>query len=119
MGRRTADMSPSPGKITGPPAVRRGDNTRMQALSAPVSMSRWLRPRLPVVAAVLAAVSVACAVASLPLYAYNLSHLGVKVHYFYADDLVVGIVYPLVGAFLVRRRPQNAVGWLLILTSVL
>jgi signal transduction histidine kinase len=91
----------------------------MQALSAPVSMSRWLRPRLPVVAAVLAAVSVACAVASLPLYAYNLSHLGVKVHYFYADDLVVGIVYPLVGAFLVRRRPQNAVGWLLILTSVL
>jgi signal transduction histidine kinase len=71
------------------------------------------------VAAALAAVSVACAVASLPLYAYNASRLGGKVHYLFGDDLVVGILYPLTGAFLVRRRPRNAVSWLLVLTSVL
>jgi signal transduction histidine kinase len=90
----------------------------MPVADAGNSVSRW-RAGLPAVAAALAAVSVACAVASLPVYAYNASHLGAKVHYLFADDLVVGILYPLVGAFLVRRRPQNAVGWVLVLTSVL
>lgn len=90
----------------------------MQAARAGNSVSPW-RPGLPAVAAVLAAVSVACAVASLPLYAYNASRIGARVHYLYGDDLVVGVLYPLTGAFLVRRRPSNAVGWVLVLTSVL
>jgi hypothetical protein len=63
--------------------------------------------------------SVSCAAASLPLYAYNASRLAGKVYYLFEDDLVVGILYPQTGAFLVRRTPRNAVGWLLILTSVL
>jgi hypothetical protein len=41
--------------------------------------------------------SVSCAVASLPLYAYNASHLAGKVYYLFEDDLVVGILYPQTG----------------------
>ena len=76
-------------------------------------------PAPATVASAAAAISVACAVASVAVYAYNASHLGAKVRFFYADNLVVGILFPLVGAFLVRRRPGNAVGWLLTATSVL
>ena len=53
------------------------------------------------------------------LYAYKASRVGATVHYLYGDDLIVGILYPLTGAFLVRRRPRNAVGWVLVLASVL
>lgn len=81
--------------------------------------SRWPRPGLPALAAVLAAISVLCAVASVAVYAYNVSRIGARVQYLYGDDLVVGVAFPLVGAFLVRRRPGNAVGWVLIATSVL
>lgn len=106
--------------LTGPPARGRGDNTPVHAVTAKLLVSRWRRPRLPAVAAALAVVAAACALASLPLYAYNVSRLGGgKVHYFYADALVVGALYPLTGAFLVRRRPRNAVGWLFVLTSIL
>ena len=76
-------------------------------------------PAPATVASAAAAISVACAVASVAVYAYNASHLGARVRFFYADNLVVGILFPLVGAFLVRRRPGNAVGWLLTATSVL
>jgi hypothetical protein len=86
---------------------------------AAAGSSRWPRPGLPALAGVLAAISVLCAVASVVVYAYNTSRIGARVRYFYGDDLVAGILFPLGGAFLVRRRPANAVGWLLIATSVL
>jgi signal transduction histidine kinase len=70
-------------------------------------------------AAVLAAISVLCALASVAVYAYNVSRIGARVQYLYGDDLVVGVAFPFVGAFLVRRRPGNAVGWVLVATSVL
>ncbi len=91
----------------------------MRAVGVEVRRWPWSRPAPATVAAAAAAFSVACAVASVAVYAYNASHLGARVRFFYADNLVVGILYPLVGAFLVRRRPGNAVGWLLTATSVL
>jgi signal transduction histidine kinase len=66
------------------------------------------------VASGLAALSVACAVASLGLFAYNLSHSTSRVQYLYGDNIVIGMIFPLVGAFLIRRRPGNVVGWVLL-----
>ena len=62
----------------------------------------------------LAALSVACAVASLGLFAYNLSHSTSRVQYLYGDNIVIGMIFPLVGVFLIRRRPGNVAGWVLL-----
>jgi signal transduction histidine kinase len=61
-----------------------------------------------------AAVSVACALGSLGLYAYNLSHTASRVQYLYGDNLVAGMIFPLTGAFLIRRQAGNRVGWVLL-----
>ena len=62
----------------------------------------------------LAVLSVACAAGSLGLYVYNLSHAASRVQYLYGDNLIVGVIFPLVGAFLIRRRPGSLVGWILM-----
>jgi signal transduction histidine kinase len=59
-------------------------------------------------AAVLSSVGV---VLALALHRGNAGVPGVS--RFWIGDAVVGAVYPLVGAFLVRRRPTNPVGWVL------
>jgi signal transduction histidine kinase len=74
----------------------------------------WPAAWSPRVAGALAAVSVVCALGSLGLYAYNLSFAAGRVQYLYGDNLVVGMIFPLAGAFLVRRRPGNLVGWVLL-----
>jgi signal transduction histidine kinase len=66
-------------------------------------------------AVVLALVSVVATVGSLLVYADNRRHLAVG--YTYAD-VVAGVLYPCLGAFLVRRRPDNRVGWVLSATWV-
>jgi signal transduction histidine kinase len=66
-------------------------------------------------AVVLALVSVVATAASLVLYADNRRHLAVG--YTYAD-VVAGVLYPCLGAFLVQRRPDNRVGWILVATWV-
>jgi signal transduction histidine kinase len=66
-------------------------------------------------AVVLAVVSVVATIASLVLYADNRRHLDVG--YTYAD-VVAGVLYPCLGAFLVRRRPDNRVGWVLAATWI-
>ena len=103
----------------GSPGLAAGDNTGMRAVGAQAGLWRWPRLARPAVAAALAGISVLCAVASVAVYAYNESHLGARVQYSYSDDLVVGVLYPLTGAYLVRRRPGNSVGWLFTGTSVL
>jgi signal transduction histidine kinase len=69
-------------------------------------------------AVVLAVLAVASTAASLWLYAYNLPRVTVELAYLYGDA-VAGLLYPLAGAYLVRRRPGNAVGWVFASTSVL
>jgi signal transduction histidine kinase len=66
-------------------------------------------------AGVLALVSVVATLASLFVYVDNRRHLDVS--YTYAD-VVAGVLYPCLGAFLVRRRPDNRVGWVLVATWV-
>ena len=66
----------------------------------------------------LAVLSVACAAGSLGLYVYNLSHAASRVQYLYGDNLIVGVIFPLVGAFLIRRRPGSLVGWILMTCCV-
>jgi signal transduction histidine kinase len=50
------------------------------------------------------------------LYLDNREH--VAVHYLFGD-YVAGVLYPLVGAYLLRRRPDNRVGWVFAATSVI
>jgi signal transduction histidine kinase len=59
--------------------------------------------------------AVICAPLSFWLYLVNREH--VPVDYVYGD-YVAGLLYPLVGAYLVRRRPDNRVGWVFAATSV-
>ena len=53
---------------------------------------------------------------SLWLYLANRDHPGIDVSYLYGDH-VAGLLYPVVGAFLLRRRPDNRVGWVFAATS--
>ena len=66
-------------------------------------------------AGVLALVSVIATVASLLLYLDNRRHVDVNYTY---GDVVAGVLYPCLGFFLVRRRPDNLVGWVLVATWV-
>jgi signal transduction histidine kinase len=64
----------------------------------------------------MAVVSVLSTAASIPLYLHNRAHTTVS--YVYGDYLA-GVLYTCVGAFLLRRRPDNPVGWVFAGTSVL
>src|SRR4051812_25535951 len=66
---------------------------------------RWAPP----VALAFAVAAVIAAPLSLWLYLYNRDHVS-GVEYLYGDH-VAGLLYPVVGAYLLRRRPDNRVGW--------
>ena len=69
-------------------------------------------------AAMSAAAAVIATVASVWLYLVNRQLVTEPVHYLYGDA-VAGLCYPIVGAYLVRRKPGNVVGWIFVATSVL
>jgi signal transduction histidine kinase len=71
---------------------------------------RWAPP----VALAYALAAVIAAPLSLWLYLANRDSPGVN--YLYGDH-VAGLLYPVVGAFLLRRRPDNRVGWVFAATS--
>ncbi len=74
---------------------------------------RWA-PRVAAVSATLAAVALPL---SVWLYLDNRTHVdGVQFLY---GDYTAGLLYPLVGAYLLHRRPDNRVGWVFAATSVL
>src|SRR5438270_12564806 len=77
-----------------------GDTVSMRGGRA----SRWA-PRVSVAFAVAAVVA---APLSYWLYVVNRSHA--QVHYLFGD-YTAGLLYPVVGAYLLRRRPDNRVGW--------
>jgi DNA-binding CsgD family transcriptional regulator len=64
-----------------------------------------------------AIVATLATVASLWLYVVN-TRLGLTPNYLYGDA-VAGLLYPAVGAYLVRRRPDNVVGWIFAATAPL
>ena len=78
-----------------------------------VERGRLLRAA-PAVSLGFAVVAAVCAPLSLWLYLANRDHPGVN--FLYGDHLA-GLLYPLVGAFLIRRRPDNRVGWVFAATS--
>lgn len=54
---------------------------------------------------------------SVWLYVANRAHVpGTQ---FLFGDYTAGLLYPLVGAYLLRRRPDNRVGWVFAATSVI
>jgi len=85
----------------------------------PVLISRTTTVRGAVVLAnVLAVLGVVATAVSVALYAYNVPRVDVPIHYLFGDA-AAGMLYPLIGAFLVRRRPGNRVGWVFAATSVM
>ena len=64
-----------------------------------------------------ALVSVTCSVLAVPLAGSLADDAAVAVGT--APDLVVGTVWPLVGALVVQARPRNPVGWLMLVTAVM
>ncbi len=73
--------------------------------------------RFPAFAVAAAAVSVACCLAAIPLSVYlddNDVGLG-----FAAPDLVLGLTWPVAAALILRAQPHNAVGRLMLVTSVI
>lgn len=56
--------------------------------------------------------SVLCTVVAVVLHRANLGVPGVE--RLWIGDVVVGTAYPVAGALLVRRRPANPVGWVLV-----
>jgi len=66
----------------------------------------------------LAVLSITTSAAAVWLHLANESHAGV-VSVLLVSDVAVAVAYPLVGAFLLRRRPGNRLGWVLMTTSLL
>jgi len=89
---------------------RAGRPTGETALMHRQRLLRWA----PTAALASAAVAVVALPLSLWLYLANRDHPGVN--YLYGDH-VAGLLYPVVGAFLLRRRPDNRVGWVFAATS--
>ncbi len=67
------------------------------------------------IAAGLAALSVACCVTVVLLHAW-VTGLAELYPLFVADPLL-GSVWPVVGALVVRSRPRNPIGWIMMITS--
>jgi signal transduction histidine kinase len=71
--------------------------------------------QLRALAASLAAVSVCCCAAVVPLQRWlDADTAGMN-----AGDLTLGSVWPLVGALVVGSRPRNPVGWLMLTTALI
>ncbi len=68
-------------------------------------------------AAGLAALSVVCSVAAAILHPRLLGGLDVPALTW--SDLVLATVYPVAGAVIVRSRPRNAVGWILVSAALM
>nr|WP_245599102.1 histidine kinase [Embleya scabrispora] len=64
------------------------------------------------IACALAGIAVACCAAVPPTHAWVSARADVTPLYW--SDLVLGAVWPVLGAFVVRGRPRNPVGWLLV-----
>lgn len=84
-----------------PPAARRASASPWNTLAPPA----------------LAVLSVACTAAGIWLYRDNRAHGADMIPS--AADTTLALAYPAVGAFLLRRRPGNAAGWVLVSTSLL
>ena len=69
------------------------------------------------VAAGLALLSVACCAAAIILHPRLLD--GVDVPAIAWSDVVLGTIYPVAGAVIVRTRPRNAIGWVLVSASMM
>ena len=69
------------------------------------------------VAAGLAAFSVACCIATVVLHPRLLDSVDVPPLAW--SDVVLGTIYPVAGAVVVRSRPRNAVGWGLLIASLI
>jgi len=92
-------------------APRGGPSGRQNPHVQPSRFLRWA----PTAALLLAGVAVIAAPVSLLLYLSQRDHPGV--HYLFGD-YTAGLLYPVVGAYLLRRRPDNRVGWVFAATSV-
>jgi signal transduction histidine kinase len=68
-------------------------------------------------AAGLAALSVACCAAAAFLHPRLLDSIDVPPLSW--SDLVLGTIYPVAGAVIVRSRPRNAVGWVLVSAALI
>jgi len=69
------------------------------------------------IASGLAAASVACCVTVVVLHPWLLD--GADVPALVWSDVVLGTIYPVAGAVVVRSRPRNAVGWGLLIASLI
>lgn len=75
------------------------------------------RPGAPAVAAVAATASVACALGSVALWWWLDPRTGLRAPL--PADLVLGTVWPVAGALVVRAAPRNPVGWVLTCASLI
>lgn len=71
----------------------------------------------PPVAVGSVAVSSAASVAAVGVHWWS-QQRGLAVHELFLSDLVVGVLYPSVGAILISRHPRNAAGWVLTAGSL-
>ncbi|MGH3996883.1 MAG: hypothetical protein ACRDTJ_05410 [Pseudonocardiaceae bacterium] len=69
------------------------------------------------IAAGLAAFSVACCVAVVPLHSWMTARVELYPQFW--SDSLLGSVWPVVGALVVRSRPRNPVGWIMMITSLI
>jgi len=63
----------------------------------------------------LCTLSLALTALSLLLLDLNLSHPNTHIYDFWLDNTLNGMLFPVVGAIVASRRPENPVGWLLCL----
>ncbi len=99
-----------------PPAAavtRAGPGSRVSGVERGAGATRLTGPLVAAaLATALATVSVVCCVVSVPLAAYLSSRTSVTSILW--ADFVLGTVWPVAGAVVVRASPRNPVGWILV-----
>lgn len=88
---------------------RRG---RLRALALRIPESRLIA-----LATALAVIAVVSSAAYVPLYHWTADRTELRA--LSAGDVVLGSAWPVIGAFVVRGRPRNPVGWLLLIPASL
>lgn len=100
----------APGSSGTADAPSRRGRLRAFALRIPES-------RLRGIAAVLAVVAVVSSAAYVPFYQWTADRTELRP--LSTGDVVLGSAWPVIGAFVVRGRPRNPVGWLLLVPASL
>lgn len=120
VGGEPSDDKPSDDKPSDRPSDRPNPARPRETRRSPFARVRDLVRRIPdrrltALAAALAVVAVVSTVAYIPFHTWTADRADIAHRSW--GDIVLASAWPVIGAFVVRKRPRNPVGWLLMVPA--